>query len=85
MFDLAYIRIWVTVCCCCCCCEGRVLEVNTVRLLVFQDAFPLICGVIVNRQLLLEEEDVDADSKLLLNDEDGVGCWPLDEGIFDEL
>jgi len=53
-------------------------------LLVFQDAFPLICGVAVNRQLFVEEEDDDA-IELLTNDDDGVGCCPLVEGILDEL
>jgi hypothetical protein len=57
-------------------------------LLVFQDAFPLICGVTVNRQLFVEELDDDT-IELLVNDDDddGVGCCccPLVEDIPDEL
>jgi hypothetical protein len=54
-------------------------------LLVFQDAFPLICGVTVNRQLFVEELDDDTIG-LLVND-DGVDCCccPLVEDIPDEL
>ncbi len=61
-----------------CCCVERIREVNNVRLFVFQDALPLICGVAVNRQLFAEEEEDDDDEMfgLLTNDDndDGVGC-----------
>jgi hypothetical protein len=78
LFINKYIRIWFVVCCC----IGRIFEVNIVRLLVFQDACPLICGVTANRQGFVDDDN---DVELLINDEDGVGCCPLDEGIPDEL
>ncbi len=55
---------------------------------VFQDAFPLICGVTVNRQLFVEEDDDNTLELLTNDDDDGVGCcccWPLDDDIPDEL
>lgn len=58
-------------------------------MLVFQDVCPLICGVTVNRQLFVEDEDVDVE--LFSNDDDdddGVGCCcccPLKNEFPDEL
>ncbi len=57
-------------------------------MLVFQDAFPLICGVTVNRQWFVEEVDDDDNVELLTNDDDdddGVGCCILDDELPDEL
>lgn len=59
------------------------MEFTVTRLFVFQDAFGLICGVLINRHAFPDDDDDDDDDvndtyELLMNDADGVACELFD-------